>query len=392
MEKQGVSGTRIAMVYIGTVVGAGFATGQEILQFFAAFGIGGLWGIALSTVLFVVYGVLIMRIGMAASAVSHREMLAAVGGPMFRVGMDALIMLSLFGALTAMLAGTGALFGQQFGLAPALGAAMMGVLTVLTVLRGLRGVIGAISAVVPFLLVAVVVVCVFVLMEGGNIVPESGRPRTIVPTGLVGNWIWAAVLYGAYNILMSAAVLAPLGAEASDRRAIFRGGALGGIGLGAASVMIYLAISASHADVGGLEVPMLYLAGRISPMAGVLFALVLLAEVYTTAVGALYGFSARVGARNSPPSEGWQAKPDGVASRGCPPRRTTPPPAAAPLHGRGISVATLGIVGTAIAAFFASLLGFSNLVRYLYPLQGYGGVVFLVVLGLAWRRGRGRMG
>ena len=41
------------------------------------------------------------------------------------------------------------------------------------------------------------------------------------------------------------------------------------------------------------------------------------------------------------------------------------------------------IVGAAVAAFFASLLGFSNLVRYLYPLQGYGGLIFLVALAIS---------
>ncbi|MCL2368834.1 MAG: hypothetical protein FWC72_07540 [Oscillospiraceae bacterium] len=343
MEKQGVSGIRIAMVYIGTVVGAGFATGQEILQFFVNFGLGGLGGIALSTVLFVFYGVLIMRLGMAVGAASHREILPKLGGPAFQTGMDALILVSLFGALTAMLAGTGALFGQELGLSPVLGSAIMGVLTALTVLGGLKGVIRAISAVVPFLLVSVVGICVFVLLEGASITPGVGRPEAVAPTGLMGNWVWAAVLYGSYNILMSAAVLAPLGAAAADRRAVFRGGALGGIGLGAASVMIYLALTAGRGDVGSLEVPILYLAGRISPLAGALFTLVLIAEIYTTAVGALYGFSARL----------MGARP------------------------------TLLILGTTAAAFLASLFGFYNLVRYLYPLQGYGGIVFLVALAVS---------
>ncbi|MCL2588331.1 MAG: hypothetical protein FWD84_02870 [Oscillospiraceae bacterium] len=359
MERQGISGLKIGMVYIGTVVGAGFATGQEVLQFFVAFGLGGLWGIALSTALFIGYGVLIMRLGMAAGAASHREILPKLGGAVFQTGMDALIMTSLFIALTAMLAGTGALFGQQFGLSPMLGSAVMGALTALTVLSGLRGVINAVSAVVPFLLVSVVVICVFVLLEGGvadtSIEPSEIMSRGRVRGGLMGNWLWAAILYASYNILMSAAVLAPLGTEAADRRAIFRGGALGGIGLGAASVMLFLAISTAQAEVAGLEVPILYLAARISPVLGALFALVLIAEIYTTAVGALYGFSARI------------------------------------LGAVGQQKAAPLIVGAAALAFGASLLGFSNLVRVLYPLQGYGGIVFLAALLFARWRGHGKL-
>ena len=348
MKKQGVSGVKIAMVYIGTVVGAGFATGQEILQFFVRFGIGGLWGILLSTVLFVLYGVFIMQLGMRFAAQSHLDILQGIGKA-GSVVIDALIMISLFGALTAMLAGSGALFAEQFGLPATLGSAIMGVLTAMTVLRGLKGVIDAISAVVPFLIVSVIGISVFTLLN-----PPTEAPVAIVTTqgGLFGNWLWAAILYASYNILMSAAVLAPLGAVADDRRAVYRGGALGGIGLGAASLLIYLALSASSAETRGLEVPLLHLARQIAPLAGALFSVVLLAEIYTTAVGGLYGFSARLAGR------------------------------------LGLQMSSK-IIGATILAFLASLLGFSNLVRTLYPLQGYGGILFLLaILYLRFRQTR----
>ena len=45
-----IEGFRIAMAYIGTVVGAGFATGQEILQFFTHYGILSFWAILISVV------------------------------------------------------------------------------------------------------------------------------------------------------------------------------------------------------------------------------------------------------------------------------------------------------------------------------------------------------
>jgi len=349
MNQKGVSGVKIAMVYVGTVVGAGFATGQEILQFFVRFGIGGLWGIGLSTVLFVLYGIFIMQLGMALSARSHLEVIRGIGGAAFGVVMDALIMLSLFGAVTAMLAGSGALFAQQFGVPAALGSFMMAALTAVTVMRGLHGVINAISAVVPFLLVSVLGISVYALLVAP---PDLQAGVQVSGGGLMGNWLWAAILYASYNILMSAAVLAPLGGAASDQRAVFRGGALGGILLGGASLLIYLALSASSAETRGLEVPLLALAGRIGSLAGAVFSAVLLAEIYTTAVGSLYGFSARLAG------------------------------------GRRLSVSMKIVVVTAFA-FFASLLGFSNLVSTLYPLQGYGGIVFLLAILYARFRRRG---
>ena len=51
---------KIVYVIIGTLIGAGFASGQEIYQFFYAYGIFGLAGITISTILlsYAIYKVL----------------------------------------------------------------------------------------------------------------------------------------------------------------------------------------------------------------------------------------------------------------------------------------------------------------------------------------------
>jgi len=39
-----------------------------------------------------------------------------------------------------------------------------------------------------------------------------------------------------------------------------------------------------------MEIPMIYLAGSLSYILQIVYALVLIGEIYTTAVGSLYGF------------------------------------------------------------------------------------------------------
>ena len=345
MKTQNVSAIQIAMVYIGTVVGAGFATGQEILQFFVAFGLPGLWGIVLSTGLFILFGVMTMQLGLTFHARSHLAIVTHLGGGFFRTLMDGLILFSLFCGLTAMMAGTGALFEQQLGLPAVLGSFIMGALSVITVLAGLRGVISAISAIVPFLLLAVMGIGLYMLISAPITIPSEAESAR---GSLMGNWLLAALLYASYNIMMSISVLGPLGAVAKSKRAVTLGGALGGMGLGLASAMIYFTLSAVDAQTRTLEVPILAIAGRIVPIAGAFYAVILIAEVYTTAVGGLFGLSARLCQKSS-----WQTYSARV------------------------------IICTAMIAFFASLFGFSNLVRYVYPLQGYGGFVLLLALILA---------
>lgn len=345
MQKDGVGTFQVGATYIGTVVGAGFASGQEVLQFFSSFGIWGAAGLALVTVLFIVFGSIIMNYGKSLNARSHLEIIRFTGGRIPGMIVDLIVTFFLFGGLTTMIAGTGALFEQQFHLPGLLGNCIMAVCTAATVLTGIRGVINSISFVVPFLLAAVVGVSIFSL---ASTPPDLAAAPDIPANGILPNWFLAAVLYVSYNTLISVAVLGPLGAQAHHIKTIRRGAVLGGIGLGAASFMIYLAISGNIANVSAVEVPMLYLAGTLSSFVQIVYAVVLAAEIYTTAVGSLYGFAARFTVRQ-----------------------------------KSSGNVRFVVIAATLAAFWASQLGFSNLVKYLYPLVGYGGILLLVLLLLS---------
>ena len=48
----------VAIMYVGTIMGAGFASGREIWQFFGVFGERAYIGIALIAILFVIFGLM----------------------------------------------------------------------------------------------------------------------------------------------------------------------------------------------------------------------------------------------------------------------------------------------------------------------------------------------
>lgn len=343
MEKEGVSTWKVAATYIGTIVGAGFATGQEVLQFFARFGVNGIYGLLLTTLLFIIFGYIIMLLGKQLNASSHLEIIRYSGGKFIGTIIDCIIIFFLFGALTAMIAGSGALFEQQFGLSSIIGNMIMVVITALTVLTGISGVINSISIIVPFLLVSVAGISIYSIV---TLPPNIEMTAAIVPeSGLITNWVLASVLYISYNTVLSVAVLGPLGAKARNKKAILYGSILGGLGLGLGSIMIYLALFGDMEKAAILEVPMIYIAGNISYLVQIIYAIVLIAEVYTTAVGSLYGFVARIfNMKEHPKKSRWT------------------------------------VLIASVAAFIASQFGFTNLVKYLYPIVGYGGIVLLICL------------
>ncbi|ABN51878.1 MAG TPA: hypothetical protein DEF39_10025 [Hungateiclostridium thermocellum] len=348
MENSRVSTFKVAATYIGTVVGAGFASGQEMLQFFAVFGLKGFWGLIVVTALFIVFGYIVMEVGRNLQSESHLQIIKHSGGKFLGPLMDWLITFFLFGALTAMIAGSGALVKQQFGINPFWGNLFMAAFTALTVLTGINGVINSISVVVPFLVTSAVGISLASIL----LMPLRTNPYELVAAaesvsrnGLIGNWLWAAVLYVSYNLVLAISVLGPLGVQAKNKNAIRNGAILGGIGLGVSATAIYFAMERNFEIVRDMEIPMIYLAGSLSYILQIVYALVLIGEIYTTAVGSLYGFSARITDINE-------------------------------------GKAKFYIIGATLLALAASQLGFSNMVKYLYPVVGYGGVVLLACLAV----------
>ena len=332
MQKESMSPIRIGFTYIGVVVGAGFASGQEIFRFFNVFGAGGFIGIIISTFLFWILGYQILKLGHKINASSYMDVVDHFSGRNTSKVFDFILTFFLFGTFAAMLSGAGAIANQYFGLEAILGGVLMAIISAITVVLGIKKVINSISFVVPFLILTVTYICLQSHINTGRFVSVQSNW-----VGISGNWFTSALLYVFYNLTFAIAVLAPLGAQAKNTKSLFYGSFIGAIGLGLGSMLIFLTINSDLNNLLSLEIPMLYFAKKISEFVSILFLLVLIAEIFTTAVGNLYGIVARFTSRS---------------------HYTT-------------LYTTLFI---SILACIASLLGFSNLVAYLYPIMGYAGI------------------
>jgi uncharacterized membrane protein YkvI len=330
---------KVAAAYIGTVVGAGFASGQEVLQFFGYFGFWGLAGLILATILFGYFGYLIMKIGNKLGADSHLPVIKYAAGKWVGTFLDYVITFFLFGALTIMAAGAGALFSEQLGLSKLLGSVLLLAATLGTVLLGLNGVISAIGMVVPILLGSVAGIAIYALLTVG-MAPEFSSAAMEAGNPAVPFWPMAAVVYISYNLVLAVAVLAPMGKEAGELGIIKKGAIWGGVGLGLGAATIFLAMLVNMPQAARFEIPMIFVAGKISPLVRFLYALVLFAEIYSTAVGSLYGFVVRF---STPQSKKLKIMAGGVC----------------------------------LASLAAAQWGFTNLVRILFPLVGYAGLFML---------------
>lgn len=338
-KKKELSVFIIAATYIGTVVGAGFASGQEVLQFFGYFGIKGFLGLTVAAFLLAVFGYMILELGRRLNAESHLPVIHYAGGKWVGSAIDWVITFFLFGCLVTMGAGAGAIFAEQFDLPFLWGTAVMTALASITVLLGISSVIASISFMVPLLLVAVFGVAIYTIAVDYSPLLAALRYYSEPQKAPVSFWFLTAVLYVSYNLVLAVAILAPLGSMSSPDK-LKKGAVLGGIGLGIGAAVINLAILTHAAKASAYEVPMIFVAGTVSPAVRIIYTVVLLTEVYTTAVASLYGFVARLSKQGTP-------------------------------RYRGITVAA------GIAAFSLAQFGFSNLVGTLYPAVGFAGLLML---------------
>jgi len=340
---ESISPLKVAGLYIGTVVGAGFASGQEVLQFFGRHGLGGLWGIGLATILFAAYGAMILILGHRLRATSHVEVVRASGIPWAGALVDAIVTFFLLGGFSAMAAGSGAVFAEQYGSNALWGSLAMVAISVATVLLGIRGVVSAISLVAPFLIGSVLLVSLVTLWNA-PIQWAWEQPRAAA----LASWPISAVAYASYNLVFAIAVLGPAGVITSETNAR-RGAFLGAVGLGVCALAIDLALLTAVPQITRLEVPMLALADRALGPLSILYSVVLLAEVYSTAVASLYGLVARL----TDPEGPWFKR--------------------------------LTLVAAAVG-FAGSLLGFSELVGRVYSAVGLAGFILLVTVVVGYRR------
>ncbi len=333
---------RVAATYVGTVVGAGFASGQETLRFFAAYGRLGLVGVAVATLLFCALGVIIMDLGHRLRARTHREILHHLCGPFIGRMMDILVTLFLGATLTVMVAGGGAVFAEQLGLPKSLGVLVTAVLTSLTILAGMRGIMAANSVVVPMLTGSVLLLSMgSVHHHGLGAILRSALPWPALAP--VEAWWLAALLYVGYNLVLSISVLGPLGAKVEDRSTLWLGGLAGGLMLGVLAAGMKLAVSVHLPQIGAVEIPMLFLARfHIQPVQW-FYTLILWAEIYTTAIACAYGFATR----------------------------------ATEMLGLRYREVVLGVT---VIALLGSGVGFSRLLTLLYPAFGFTTLLVLLAL------------
>ncbi|WP_241654837.1 transporter [Sporolactobacillus shoreae] len=275
--KKMMDSLQIAAAFIGTVVGAGFASGREIIQFFTQYQAWGTAGAVLSGFLMAWIGTKMMVFARRIDAYSFNELISALFGQRFAAMIQALIFFMMFGTTGVMLAGAGAVFQEQLGWHRLTGMLLSGLIGFFFLVRGTRGLLWVNALVVPFL-----IAFTLILFWAHKSVPVS----TLVPWSF--SWIPSAIGYAAFNMTTALVVLVPLARDTPDEGALKVGGLVGGAGLAILLLLAHLMIL-GHPSVMLFEMPMAELVRPLGPVMHLVFIAIIFGEILTTFVGNIFG-------------------------------------------------------------------------------------------------------
>src|SRR5690625_1491862 len=137
---------KIAFAFVGIIVGAGLASGQEILQYFTSFGLLGILGAILTTVLFVYIGMMLVYLGSRAQTNSHKDVIYGISGKILGTIIDYVLIFTTFGVGVVMIAGAGSNLNQQFDMPHVVGALLMTIIVLVVGMMKVNRVVAAISS------------------------------------------------------------------------------------------------------------------------------------------------------------------------------------------------------------------------------------------------------
>lgn len=333
---------RVAATFAGTIIGAGFASGQELLQFFVVYGNIGLAGIVLAGVLFAWLGNRMLDLGYQLQAASYHQLLYHLCGKRIALLLDIIIAAFLFSVLTIMLAGSGTIFRDNFALPFGLGIGLLALMVTTITLRGISGIAAANMIAAPVLAVSIISISLYSLyyhdftLEFLNIAADhSAYPAP--------HWLLASLLYVSYNLVMGTTVLAPLGAATPSRICRRLGSMIGGIVLAVLACLVAITVMLHYPGIMGKEIPMLYISSIQHCVNGTVYSVMLLTAMFTTALASLYGCATTLTAAS------------GLKFPFC-----------------------VAIVISCSIIF--SQVGFANLITVLFPVFGYATLWFLIKL------------
>lgn len=330
---------KVAFLYMATIVGAGFASGQEIIQFFSMYYVGGFFGIILAGLLFAIVGYVVLSKVYSERISSYDEFLFPMTGYFLGRVMEFIVMLFMACIMCVMVAGLGNVLAELTGLDYRYCVAISSAACLFAIMSNIKGIIALSSLISPVLIAGIIFVGLYILAsKDTSVFSISDKIRVITD-----NWVFSAILYVSYNTILSTVILTRMLPYLKSHRVSVWGGLIGGGMLCITALVLNFALYFFYPHSIISEIPVLGIIQNDSKLLANIYSIVLILAMFSSAITAGYCLTDRISSKMK------------------------------------INYKLVAAILCAVVIPM-STLGFSNLIGTLYPVFGYLGLFLLFII------------
>ena len=331
--------SKIVFVIIGALIGAGFASGQEIYVFFYAYGMKGIIGIIISSTLigYIIYKT--FKIIQKNDISTYREFLEIIIGrdkknliSILNIIINTFLLVTFF----IMISGFGAYFEQQLGINSLIGSAILAILCYIIFMTSTKGVVKISTIIVPFLIFFIIYIGIEIL----GVIDISKIQQYTINNNNSLMFILKSILYSSYNSILVIPVLMTLKDYLKNSIINKYASILITVIVATLSMILFLILSKIDVNIEKLEMPAVYLVSKLSNILATIYGFIILSSIFTTSISVGNSFIQNI----------------------CEKKK---------------SYQHIALI-MCITSVFISKIGFSNLVQILYPFFGYLGIIQIV--------------
>jgi uncharacterized membrane protein YkvI len=271
------------------IIGGGYATGRELVEFFFPSGpIGGLMGLTLTGIIWSAVATLTFLYARATQSYDYKTFFRHLLGPLWP-SFEIVYLLLILLILSVFGAAAGEIFALAFGLPPIVGTLALMAAIMVVAMAGNRAVEALFKYVSFFLYGVYALVIVLTLTRVGDRI--GATLKLDVPTD---GWVTGGITYAGYNLLGAVVILPMIRHLTSSRDAVVAGLLCGPLAA-LPAFLFYLCTMAYYPEIGSAVIPSDMLLAQLgTPWLHLIFQLMILAALLEGGVGLIHAINQRI--------------------------------------------------------------------------------------------------
>lgn len=265
-------------IIIGTMIGAGFASGKEVYIFFAQYKLAGLVGAIISALMTAIIVYMTIKIAKHYQIKSNNQFVEQISqNKAVASTVKKIINTFLLASFWIMCAGLCSFFKQEFNIPIIITAIISGTLIYLILMKNIEGIVKLNSVIVPIMIIAIIVIGI----KNSSCVDIVSQNKTaIIP-------IIKAILYTSYNSIILIPIIVSISGNIKNEKSTKTISIISSTIILILLLLIYQMLISSKTDISKTEMPILTtLSSKVDIT---MYGISIITAIITSVISAGYG-------------------------------------------------------------------------------------------------------